>query len=482
MNVYRSTRWIAFAFLAITAVLWLFCSKTQEKSGTAKAESVSEAETSTSAPAGAPTSFADIAEKLQPAVANISTTSTAKGLRGLPRDFWHFFPMPPERKRQSLGSGFVIDGEGHILTNNHVVKNADKIKVQFADHISYTAEVVGTDPKTDIALIKVDPKENGDFQPAVLGDSDKLRVGDWVLAVGNPFGLSHTVTAGIVSAKGRFIGNTEYDNLIQTDASINPGNSGGPLVDIHGKVVGINSSIFTPSGGNVGIGFAIPINMAKKIVTQLKEKGKVERAWLGVLIQGIDPELAESFGLEKPEGALVAQVIEDSPADKAGLKEEDIITEVDGRKMQTHNELMRVISLSPVGKTIELTVIRDGKKKNIEVELTARPEDKELMASGRAPAGKAGSEELGIEVANVPPQMRKELGIEHGVVVTEIDPAGVAASGGIREGDVILKIKGEKVENTSDFKDYVKDLDSGDILRLQLQRGNARIFVAFRIP
>jgi len=475
------TRWIAFAFLAITAVLWLFCNKTQDKTGTAKADTASEAQTAASAPSGIPTSFADIAERLEPTVANIFTTSTVKALGGFPRDFWYFFPTPPERKQRSLGSGFVIDGEGHILTNNHVVEGADKIRVQFTDYISYTAELVGTDPETDIALIKVKPGEKEELRPAELGDSDDLRVGDWVLAIGNPFGLSHTVTAGIVSAKGRFIGSTEYDNLIQTDASINPGNSGGPLVDMRGKVVGINSSIYTPSGGNVGIGFAIPINMAKKIVAQLKEKGKVQRAWLGVLIQGINPELAESFGLEKPEGALVTQVIPDSPAEKAGLKEEDIIIKVDGRKIENHNELMRVISLSPVGKAVELTIVRKGKEKKIKVTLAARPEDKALVASGTAP-GKAGSEKLGIEVSDPPLQTKKELGIDYGVVVTRIDPFGIAAAGGIREGDVILKVNGEKIKNTADFEKYLRDVDSGDIIRLQLQRKNARIYVAFRVP
>ncbi|NIW11368.1 MAG: Do family serine endopeptidase, partial [Gammaproteobacteria bacterium] len=315
--------------------------------------------------------FSQLAEKLKPAVVNISTTMVVKqqpSFRGRPspfgeqdpfREFWEKFfggEMPRERETRSLGSGFIINKEGYIVTNNHVVENAREIIVTLHNEKDYKAEVIGKDKKTDLALIKIEAEE--DLPVAPLGDSDKLGVGEWVLAIGNPFGLAETVTAGIVSAKGRVIGAGPYDDFIQTDASINPGNSGGPLFNFWGEVVGINTAIIA---AGQGIGFAIPINMAKEILPQLKEKGRVTRGWLGVGIQGVTSQLAESFGLEEKKGALVSQVFKDGPAEKAGIKQGDIILEFDGKEIKDFGDLSRIVASTPVGKTVTIKVFRNGK-------------------------------------------------------------------------------------------------------------------------
>ncbi len=467
------TTGIALATFAIAVALWLISSWGDGK------ESMAEV-----GPSRAPSSFAEIAEMLEPVVVNIFTTSTLRGRPGIPGDFFrHFSPAPQERKQRSLGSGFVIDGDGYILTNNHIVENADRISVQLADGREYTAEIVGTDPKTDIALIFIKPTQNRKFPAAVLGDSDALKVGDWVVAVGNPFGLSHTVTAGIVSAKGRFIGSTEYDNLIQTDAAINPGNSGGPLVNMAGEVIGINSAIFTRTGGYMGIGFAIPINLAKRVAPQLRESGEVKRSWLGVQIQSVTPELADSFGLDKSRGALVVQVVPGSPAENAGIKEEDIIIEVAGKEIADPNELMRRVSLSPVGSRVEIAVLRDGKRKEFTVKLTARPDDSVLTASGGyTPLGGLHDKRLGVKVTNIPPEVASHLGVGGGVVVTKIDPRSAAAAGGVAVGDVIIRINRNNITNVTDFKNVMAELKSGRIIRMKIRRDGARIYLAFPLP
>ena len=483
MRTDGSARWITLAALCIAAVLGLLWMQ-KDIRNVAQAVPATPAVSLSGPVAGAPATFADIAEKLEPAVVNIFTTSTVRVYApDVPDDFFRrFFPAPPERKQNSLGSGFIIDPDGFILTNYHVVENADQIKVQLSDERIFTAYVVGNDPKTDIALIKIKTDKAERFPYAVLGDSDTLRVGDWVVAVGNPFGLSNTVTAGIVSAKGRFIGNTEYDDLIQTDASINPGNSGGPLVNTAGEVVGINSSIFTRTGGYMGIGFAIPINLAKQVLTPLKQTGKVERSWLGVTIQRVSPELARSYGLDSPKGALVAQIMPGSPAEKAGLKEEDLIIAINGRELPDQNALMRTVSLMPAGSKVVLTVLRNGKRLDLTVELAARPEDSQLASSPGVVMGAFFDQRLGIGVSSISPEDASRLGIQSGVVISEVDPDGAAAMQGLQKGDVILRINGNDVPNVATFKNIAASLRSGSIVRMQIRRENVKIVVAFRLP
>lgn len=427
-------------------------------------------------PQGAPQSFSDIAAVMEPVVVNIFTTQKVH-----PQSVFPFFQLP-EREQHSLGSGFVISPDGYILTNHHVVAEADEIRVQFTDKREYLARFVGSDAQTDIALIKIEDSKR-EFPSAVLGDSDELKVGDWVVAVGNPFGLGGTVTAGIVSAKGRFIKQSQYDNFIQTDASINPGNSGGPLVNIKGEVVGINSAIFSPSGGNVGIGFAIPINLAKKIIPQLKAQGKVTRAWLGVAVQPLTLELAESFGLESARGAVIAQVYPNTPAEKAGLKEEDIVVEVDGRAIEDHSDLMRTISLSPVGSTVSLTVIRKGTPIKINVTLTARPEESSVaLMSDQGGGTSLRSNLLGVQVSPLTPDQARSVGLTGGVVITAINRSGPAYLGGLMVGDIIVNINGQDIAAIDDFQRAAEKLSSGQIVRIKVLRGNSRIFTAFRIP
>jgi serine protease Do len=314
--------------------------------------------------------FVGLTKKLQPAVVNVSTTQKTAGEQfGFPfapgnpgEEFTDksLVPQPPGRfQPRSLGSGFVIAADGFIVTNNHVIENAEKITVQLADKRAFEAKVVGKDPRTDVAIIKIDIKDS--LPMAQLGNSDRVEVGEWVLAMGNPFGLDNSVTSGIVSAKGRHIGAGPYDNFIQTDAPINPGNSGGPLINLRGEVIGINMAIVSQSGGNIGIGFATPINMVKELLPELKAKGKVTRGWVGLSIQAVTPELAQSLGLDKPHGALVAEVAQGGPADKAGIKKGDLVTEYDGRQVNEAGELPIMVARTTVGKTIQLKVLRENK-------------------------------------------------------------------------------------------------------------------------
>ncbi len=333
---------------------------------------------------GFPQSFADLAEKVKPAVVNISTETTVR-IPGNPfrhffgpdeegpfGDFFkRFFGDIPDRelKQQSLGSGFIIDKDGYIITNNHVVEGADEIRVKLADKREFRARVVGRDPKTDLALIKISSVFK-DLPTLPLGDSDKIRVGDWVLAIGNPFGLEHTVTQGIISATGRVIGSGPYDNFLQTDAPINPGNSGGPLINLKGEVIGINTAIIA---SGQGIGFAIPSNMAKSVISQLKEKGKVTRGWIGVSIQSLTPELARSFGLKETKGALVADVEPGGPADLAGIKRGDIIISFNEIEIKEMSDLPRIVAETPIGKTVNVKIIRNGKEKVLRITIAPQP-------------------------------------------------------------------------------------------------------------
>jgi serine protease Do len=430
-----------------------------------------------------PGSFAVLAQTLSPAVVNISTTTVVQNRQGGPGPnspfsdefFRRFYPGPQRpQKRNSLGSGFIINKDGYIVTNNHVVDGADEIVVTLKEGDEYPAKIIGKDPKTDLALIRIEPK-NG--LPVIrLGDSDRTRVGDWVLAIGNPFGLGHTVTAGIVSAKGRELGAGPYDDFIQTDTAINPGNSGGPLLDMGGSVIGINSAIFTRSGGNQGVGFAIPVNLAKIIVAQLKESGKVTRAWLGVMIQQITPELQDSLELETRKGALVGDVFKDSPANKAGLLRGDVIIRFNGEEVSSQRELPTMVAFLPVGQNVEVVFLRNGKEMTVEVTLD---ELKEETTVAKESSGVV-QEGLGLSVQNITPEIAEQLDLTStdGVVVSDVDPSGTAAQAGIRRGDVILEVNKTKV---TDFETLArileKDKDSKSTLFL-VNRSGRSMFIA----
>jgi serine protease Do len=370
-----------------------------------------------------------------------------------------------------VGSGFVISSDGYILTNNHVVDDANQIKIKLADGKEYDAKVVGRDPKTDLALLKAEGVSG--LQSLQLGDSDSLKVGNWVVAIGSPFGLEQTVTAGIVSAKGRVIGSGPYDNFIQTDASINPGNSGGPLLNTEGEVIGINTAIFSQSGGNVGIGFAIPVNMAKEIVPQLKDKGHVTRGWLGVGIQKVTPELSKSFGLKDEKGALVSQVAKGGPADKGGIETGDVIVEFNGKKVSDSNDLPRMVASIPVGKTVAVKVLRGGNVVDREVKI-GEMEQKEEVADSST------HKPLGMTVQNITPEIAKGLGLksETGILVASVVPGSPAAKADIRSGDVIQQINKKPVKDVEDFKQKIESAKDQETILLLIQRGENTLFAA----
>jgi serine protease Do len=419
-----------------------------------------------------PANFSDLAEKVRPGVVNIQVVKTVKNA-GFGFPFPFRTPENPHRgpEQQGVGSGFVIGDDGYILTNNHVVDDASQIKIKIADGKVYDAKVVGRDPKTDLALLKAEGVSG--LQALQLGDSDSLKVGSWVVAVGSPFGLEQTVTAGIVSAKGRVIGSGPYDNFIQTDASINPGNSGGPLLNMAGEVVGINTAIFSQGGGNVGIGFAIPVNMAKEIAPQLKEKGHVTRGWLGVGIQKITRELAKSFGLKEEKGALVSQVVKGGPADKAGIETGDVIVEFDGKRIADSNELPRMVASVPVGKSVSVKVLKGGNVVDREVTI-AEMEQKEEVANVSTP------KPLGMTVQNITPEIAKGLGLksETGVVVSGVVPGSPAAKADIRSGDVIQQVNKKQVKDVEDFKKKIESEKDQETILLLIQRGENTLFAA----
>ena len=432
-----------------------------------------------------PLSFADLAEKLKPSVVNISTTKTVRGGgfrspfgQGSPFDryfggddfFERFFGDMPQRefKQKSLGSGFIISHDGYIFTNNHVVEQADKILVKLSDGKEYEAKIIGKDAKTDIALIKIKPPTDS-LPVAETGDSDKLRVGDWVMAIGNPFGLEQTVTAGIVSAKGRVIGAGPYDNFIQTDASINPGNSGGPLFNMEGKVIGINTAIVAQGQG---IGFAIPISMAKTILPDLKAKGKVTRGWLGISVQDITEDIAKNMKLKDRSGALISDVFKGDPADKAGLKSGDIITEINGKKVKDTHELLMMIAAFRVGETVKIKILRDGQEKEVSLAVAERKEQAEVAAAGET--GQA----FGMVVQEITPEIAKHLGLstKRGVIVVDVQEGSTADEVGIQPQDIILQVNKVKINS---MKDYVAEIGkAGDKgILLLIKRGKATFFV-----
>ncbi len=443
---------------------------------------------STWASASAAPDFATLAEQLKPSVVNISTTRTVQfrrpslpGLRGRPNDlfdefFEHFFQGQPSRpsQRQSLGSGFVISADGYILTNDHVVRDADEITVRLADGRTFSALLQGGDRKLDLALLKIDI-DGEELPVARLGSSDALRVGEWVMAIGNPFGLAQTVTVGIVSAKGRVIGAGPYDDFIQTDASINPGNSGGPLFNTRGEVVGINTAIVA---GGQGIGFAIPVDSARDVITQLRTTGQVVRGWLGVTIQSLTDELAASFGLDRVRGALVTEVSSGSPADKAGIRRGDVIVAVNGHAVDEMSDLPRRVAALPVGQKARVTVIRDGKERHIQVrvaQLGAEEED----APPETPL-----QSLGLSLTDPHADQLRRFGLEavRGVLVTAVAADSAAAAAAVRPGDLIVEANGQTTENLAALHRAVGKPASGDSLRLLVRRGSRLFYTVIRIP
>jgi serine protease Do len=421
--------------------------------------------------------FAAVAEELKPAVVNIFTQQSATAAppsTGSPFDefFERFFRDQPGQQRRSLGSGVLIDSRGYLVTNHHVVENAEQIEVQFSDERRFDAEVVGSDPPTDLAVLRIltDGKEEV-FSHVDFGDSDALVVGEWVLAMGNPFGFGHTVTAGIVSAKGRVIGQTTYDDFIQTDAAINPGNSGGPLVNMKGQVVGINSNIISNSGGNMGIGFAIPANLARSVYDQLVSDGTVTRGWLGVGIQSLTPDLARGFGLEGKKGALVNEILgDDAPAAKAGLKAGDVIVEFNGVAVESSSHLVRLVAEVRPGDSVKLGYFRDGEKRETEVTVTKRTVDDQIASAEIDPEGDRGR--LGISGQTLTAQLAEELGVSSktGVVLVSIDPDGPAQDAGLRRGDVIIEANRQPVRSVDDLTRLIADVPSRGDLLLRIER------------
>ena len=436
-----------------------------------------------SSTAASSTPWVTVAKTDTSAVVNISTTQVVKnpmafGDQGSSNDpfqeFFHQFfgDMPRTYRTHSLGSGFIIREDGYVVTNNHVVDGATEIAVKLSDGREFPAKIVGRDEKTDLALLRIDAKG---LPVLPFGDSDKLQVGEPVMAIGNPFGLEGTVTTGIVSAKGRVIGEGPYDNFIQTDAAINPGNSGGPLVNTAGQVVGIDTAIFSQSGGSVGIGFAIPINMAKTVLPQLEAKGHVTRGWLGVSIQPVTPELAKALKLSKEEGALVAQVLPDSPAQKAGLQAGDVIVEYDGHAIAKAADLPRLVAGTPIGQSATVKVLRDGKPLTVTAQIAQMPESQK-MAEATSPA----QERLGLAVQPLTPALAKQLGVPDtaGLVVAEVKDGSPAAEAGIQPGDVIVQVNRKPTRTVAELRQALAAQKAGEPTLFQIHRKDASLFVA----
>jgi serine protease Do len=424
--------------------------------------------------------FAAVARQASPAVVFIKVEKTVTGGPSLPfnDDFFRRFfgepmpgqPQPPQQQRRMLqgqGSGFIISADGYILTNNHVVGDADKVLVKLLDGREFTAKTIGTDPPTDVALIKIDAKN---LPVLPLGDSDKVEVGEWVLALGNPFGLSHTLTAGIVSAIGRnHVGISDYEDFIQTDAAINPGNSGGPLIDLEGKVIGINTAIYSQSGGYMGIGFAIPVNMAKDIYTQLVRQGNVTRGYLGIMIQDLTPEIAKSFGLKDTKGVLVSDVMPGTPAEKAGLKQGDVIIRFNGDQVDTVAPFRNKVALMAPGSKADVTVIRDGRQQNLTVRI------EKMAVPGQAPSSKTDRPDaFGLTVVPLTGDLADRHGFrgEKGVLVTGVDPGSAAARAGIKAGMLIQEVNRRRVDTVEDFRKAASG--KGTMLLLVRDRSGSR--------
>lgn len=434
--------------------------------------------------------FTSVVKEAKPAVVHVEVEKTVTANNyGQNHEFFNnpFFERffgPQQRgpqqqrrqKQQGQGSGFIISKDGYILTNNHVVENADKITVTLSDNEKMEAKLIGTDPQSDVALIKI---ENGKDLPVIpMGNSDALEVGEWVIAIGNPFGLSQTVTVGVVSAKGRSrVGINEYENFIQTDAAINPGNSGGPLLNIYGEVVGINSALFSRTGGYMGIGFAIPINMVKAIEDQLHKHGKVTRGWLGVAIQDVDENLAKSFGLDEAQGILISGVQNDSPADKGGLKQGDVILKLNGTVLKDVNDLRNRIALIIPETKADLQIVRDGKTKNIDLVIGEQPSD--FGRTGQLKSGKHSLEDFGLSFQELTPEIAEQLGYqdEEGVLVSDVVPDSIASEAGLKPGHLVQEINKQPVKNLKDMEEIIENAENPKRLLLRVRSGNYSQYV-----
>jgi Do/DeqQ family serine protease len=436
--------------------------------------------------------FTTVVKKVTPAVVHIRVEETVKNsnqMYGGGSQFYNNpffqqffgpqfrFQQPRSYKEMAQGSGFIISKDGYILTNNHVVAGADKITVILSNKQQFKAKLIGRDPQTDIALIKID--DGNDLPTVALGDSSKLEVGEWVIAIGNPFGLSQTVTVGVVSAKGRDrVGINDYEDFIQTDAAINPGNSGGPLLNIRGQVVGINSALYTKSGGYMGIGFAIPINMVKAIEPQLKAHGKVVRGWLGVVIQDVDENLAKSFNLKKPEGILVSEVEAGSPAEKAGLKQGDVILKYNGRKLEDVNDLRNTVALTMPKTKVDLEIIRDGKPKDITITIGLQPANfgKQAMESDN---GSSSLTKFGLAFSNLTPDVEQQFGYkqDQGVVISQVAPGSPAAMAGLKPGLLVEEVNKQRVHNLRELAGVLKKSSTPNRILLRVRNGNFSQYV-----
>jgi serine protease Do len=486
----RTTSGLATTILACIGVAAAFASSSDvaERSGHTAKGPESTATNDLSA------AFRRIATEVTPAVVSVNSIKTIRAMQGLRSpnsrfpdsplerffgdDFFRFFaqPSPPRGyMREGLGTGVIVDTNGYVLTNNHVVEGADEVTVKLSDNRTFKAEVVGSDPKTDIAVLKVDGKN---LSTAALGDSDQLEVGEWVAAVGNPFGLTSTVTAGIVSAKGRSeVAIADYEDFIQTDAAINPGNSGGPLVNLAGEVIGINTAIASRTGGYQGVGFAIPINMAKSIMDSLIHEGHVVRGFLGVGIQPLSEGLAESFGYHGTDGALIGEVSPGSPADQAGFKEGDIILRYEDKNITTINQLRNLVASTKPGTTVPVEIFRNGGERTLSVKIGALSEH-----PGRA-SGSEASMDLGLSLSDLSPEVAQALGYqgEEGAVVTAVDPVGPAGRAGIAVEDLIVSVQGQAVKTAREFWQVVGQYDLGKGIRLIVQHESMRRFVFLQV-
>jgi serine protease Do len=493
--------------LALGALAWAgFSASAQDSGAPATVPSAAPVEPAApappvAAPPAAPTgerlvglpSVAPVVDKASPAVVNIFTVKVVRnefgnrfrrnvprGFRGMPDDFmeeFFGFPVPPPReyKERALGSGFIFDPQGYIITNNHVVEGADDIKVKLDDGREISAEIIGRDPKTDLALIKLTTA--GTYPFVKMGNSDLISIGDWLVAIGNPFGLEHTVTAGILSARGRTIGVGPYDDFLQTDASINPGNSGGPLLNLYGEVVGINTIII--AGGN-GIGFAIPSNVAIKIVDQLKTSGRVDRGWIGVIIQQVTEDVAKGFGVEESQGALVASVTEGSPAQQGGVRHGDIIVEFDGKPINQFQELTAVVADTPIGKDVNVVVVRDRKRVTLKINVGRLEDDSQ---PGTETAGPAGGIDLGLTLREMTPEIRSRLNVSEGagLLVEGVAADSLAAEVGIQPQDVILEIDRRPVKTVADYNQALRQHPKDSPLLLWVQRGGQTIYYTLNV-
>lgn len=438
--------------------------------------------------------FTELVAENSAAVVNISTTNNKQQKvqsrippnlqmpEGTDELFEHFFggprggQRPQPRSSHSLGSGFVLSSDGYILTNHHVIKDADEIIVRFSDKNELLAKVLGSDERSDVALLKV---EATDLKAVKLGDSTQLQVGEWVLAIGSPFGFDYSATAGIVSALGRSLPSDSYVPFIQTDVAINPGNSGGPLFNLEGEVIGINSQIYSRTGGFMGVSFAIPMEVVMNVVTQIKSQGYVSRGWLGVAIQNVTRELAESFGLKKPHGALISRVMPNSPALKAGLEAGDVILKFDGKKVESSSALPPIVGSTMIGKSVPVIVMRNNQRKTIRVKVEQLPETEDIALSNNM-SGRFVDNALAIEVADLDDGEKQQYGTDGGVRVVNVEQ-GSAADAGIRKGDVILSLNNQKIKGAKQFLNIAKELPEGKAVPVLIQRGEGAIFLALRV-